>query len=88
MIDATHEILSKLTGDELKAFILARKDNISKSKLPKKGKIVDAILGKNNRLKMAYELWNLPIILSLQEQSTYTITNHEQESIVSTINEH
>ena len=88
MIDATHEILSKLTRDELTAFILARKDNISKSKLPKKGIIRDAILGENNLIKMAYELRNLPIILILQENSTDTITHHEQESIVSTINEH
>ena len=63
MIDATHEILSKLTRDELTAFILARKDNILKSKLPKKGIIRDAILGENNLIKMAYELRNLPIIL-------------------------
>ena len=41
----THDILEKCTSDELKAFILARKKDLPKSKLPKKGKLGDAIVG-------------------------------------------
>ena len=78
MSDATHEILYKLTGDELKAFILARNDKISKSKLPKKGKIGDAIQGENNLIKIAYELRNSPIILILEEDSAETLTRNDQ----------
>ena len=88
MSDATHEILYKLTGDELKAFILARNDKISKSNLPKKGKIGDAIQGENNLIKIAYELRNSPIILILEEDSAETLTRNEQASMFSTINEH
>lgn len=41
MPDATYEKLSnsKFTSDNLKAFILARKDDIPKSKFPKKNKL-------------------------------------------------
>ena len=52
--EVTHEVLDKCNGNELKSFILVRKTELPKSKLPQKGKIIDAIKGENNLLSIAF----------------------------------
>ena len=77
-----------MTGDELKAFILARKDNILKSKLPKKGKLANAILGKNNLIKVAFDIRTFPIVLSLAPTATEINSHDKDKSASSEINMH
>ena len=67
--EVTHEILYKCAVDDLKSFILARTNDITKSKLPKRGKIGDAIQGERNLLKMAYDLREAPNLLHDEMQS-------------------
>ena len=62
----THEQFSKFSGDELKTFIMSRKSDLPKSKLPKKGKVADAILGERNLISIAYSCRALPNILFQQ----------------------
>ena len=62
----THEQFSKCNGDELKTFIMSRKSDLPKSKLPKKGKVADAILGERNLISIAYSCRALPNILFQQ----------------------
>ena len=88
MAQATHEILFNLYVDELTAFILARKDDVSKSKLPKKRIIGDAILGEHNLIKIAFDIRSLPIILSLEPTATEICTHNEGGSTSSEINTH
>ena len=53
--NATHEDFDKCKAAELKAFIIARKPSLPKSKLPKKGSIALAITGEeSNLISMAY----------------------------------
>ena len=59
---AQHEHFVKCKCDELKAFILARK-NVCKSHLPNKGKIADAILGASNLISLAFDCREMPNIL-------------------------
>ena len=79
-MEARHEIFSKLTGEELKVFILARKDAVPKSRFSKKGKVGDAILGENNIIKNAYNICQSSIILILQLQSMDILNHNELES--------
>lgn len=54
--DASMEDFSKLLNADLESFILVRnKDNQVKSKLPKKGKLEDAMTGENNLIKLAFD---------------------------------
>ena len=53
-----YKVLEKIKGDELKIFILARKKDIPKSKLPKKGKLDDAIKGEKNLISLSFECRN------------------------------
>ena len=59
----TFEIISKCTGDELKYFILSRKFDLPKSRLSKKGKVADVIIGENNLVTMSYNCRMMPNIL-------------------------
>ena len=50
------EDFSKLLNADLESFILVRnKDNQVKSKLPKKGKLEDAINGEKNLIKLTFD---------------------------------
>ena len=46
--------MEKIKGDELKIFILSRKQDIPKSKLPKKGKLDDAIKGEEKLISVDF----------------------------------
>ena len=67
--EITHELLYKIKSDYLKSFILARSKDLPRSRLPKKGKIGDAILGENNLLKLAYDLRMSPNLLHQQKEA-------------------
>ena len=62
----THEILNSLLADELKIFILSHDPNVTKSRLPKKGKVGDAIKGEKNLIRLAFDLRDSPNILESQ----------------------
>ena len=62
--EAQHEHFAKCIGEELKSFILARRDNAIKSKLPNKGKIADAIRGEHNLISMAFDSRSMPNVLT------------------------
>ena len=49
------EFLAEIKGDKLKRFILARKQDVPKSKLPKKGKLDDYIKGEKNLICLAFK---------------------------------
>ena len=50
------EDFSKLLNADLESFILVcNQDNQVKSKLPKKGKLEDAMTGENNLIKLAFD---------------------------------
>ena len=54
--DASMKYFSKLLNADLESFILVRnKDNQVKSKLPKKGKLEDAIKEEQNLIKLAFD---------------------------------
>ena len=75
-----HEVIDKCKSAELKAFILCRRSDLVKSKLPNKGKVSNAIAGENNLISMAFECKNLP---NLIEEKIKCI---EQEHEVATLN--
>ena len=58
--------LHKCAVDYLKAFILVRKNEIPKSKLPKQGRIDGVIKGEKNLLKLAFNLRSSPNLLNSQ----------------------
>ena len=62
--DAQHEHFVKCLSEELKSCILARRDEAVKSKLPKKGKVADAIRGEHNLISMAFNCRSMPNILT------------------------
>ena len=47
----------------MKGFILCRRTDLVKSKLPNKGKVSNAIAGENNLIAMAFECKNLPNLI-------------------------
>ena len=53
---ATCETLARLTVGDLTSFILSRNLELSKSKLPKKGKVEEAIRGESNLISLAFSL--------------------------------
>jgi len=61
---AQHEHFAKCLSEELKSFILARRDKAVKSKLPNKGKVADAIRGEHNLISMAFNCRSMPNILT------------------------
>ena len=67
--EITHELLYKIKSDDLKSFILARSKDLPRSRLPKRGKVGDAILGENNLLKLAFDLRSAPNLLLQQKTS-------------------
>ena len=62
--DAQHWHFAKCLSEELKSFILARRDEAVKSKLPNKGKVADAICGEHNLISMAFDCCCVPNILT------------------------
>ena len=58
-----HESFAKVNVDILVSFILARRDDVPKSKLPNKGKIADAIRGEINLISMAFNFRTKPNLL-------------------------
>lgn len=58
-----HEVIDKYNIAELKAFVLCRRSDLVKSKLPKKGKVYNAIAGENNLIALAFECKNLPNLI-------------------------
>ena len=63
--DVTREIIANrsCTAPLLKAFIMVRKLDLPKSKLPNKGTVAEAKAGVNNLISMAYEYLRLPNLL-------------------------
>ena len=53
--NVSHKVLEKIKGDGLKIFIIARKQDIPKSNLPKKGKLDNAIKGEKNLFSLDFE---------------------------------
>ena len=53
--NVSHKVLEKIKGDGLKIFIIARKQDIPKSNLPKKGKLDNAIKGEKNLISLDFE---------------------------------
>ena len=58
--DASLEMFDKCNLPDLIAFILVRRPDLTKSKIPKKGKLVDAEKGENNCILLAYECRSMP----------------------------
>ena len=58
--DASLEMFDKCNLPDLIAFILVRRPDLTKSKIPKKGKLVDAKKGGNNCILLAYECRSMP----------------------------
>ena len=54
------EMFDKCNLPDLIAFILVRRPDLTKSKIPKKGKLVDAEKGENNCILLAYECRSMP----------------------------
>ena len=79
---ATHEIFAKLIVDELKVFILSRNKNVTKSSLPNKGRVGDAIRGENNLIKIAFDLRNSPNILESLLPSSHDGRTRENDSSI------
>ena len=66
MKEVTHEISYQCGIEYIKTFILTRPDKLTKSRLPKQGKVVDAIEGKINLLKLAFDLCKSPNLLDIE----------------------
>ena len=82
--DVSHEVLAKVKGDELKIFILARKQDVPKSKLPKKGKLDDAIKGEKNLISLALEFRKIKCTADekLREATNEELDNEEDKLII------
>ena len=63
IMHAQLEHFAKCSVDELKAFILARRDDIVKSKLPNKDNLAAAIIGTNCLIKLAFDCRAQPNIM-------------------------
>ena len=50
-----HESIAKCTVEGMTALILCTREDLSKSKLPKKGKLSDTIKGERNLIALVYE---------------------------------
>ena len=62
--EATYQDFYKMSVPSLKHFILARNKDIPKSRLPKRGKPADAILGEKNLVRLAHDFKFKPNLLS------------------------
>ena len=82
--NVSHEVLMKINGDELKIFILARKQDVPKSKLPKNGGIDNAINGKKNLISLDFECRKMKCIVdeNLREATDEELYSEEDYLIL------
>ena len=59
----TYDIISKCTCEELRSFIIARKQDLPRSKLPKKGNVESALNGASNLISLAFQCRLLPNLM-------------------------
>ena len=80
-----HESIAKCTVEGMKAFILCRREDLPKSKLPKKGKISDAIKGERNLIALVYECLTLPNLMKqkIKEYEATLDTSEDNENFES-----
>ena len=88
--NVSHEVLEKIKGDELKIFILARKQDVPKSKLPKKRKLDDSIKFEKNLIYLAFECRNMKCIADekLREAIAEELDNEEDDLILFSLKIH
>ena len=82
--NVSHEVLEKIKRDELKIFILARKQDVPKSKLPKRGKLDNAIKVKKNLISLDFEFRKMKCITNenLREATAEKLNSEEDNLII------
>ena len=82
--NVSHEFLTKIKGDELKIFIIARKQDVPMSKLPKKRKLEDSIKGEKNLISLDFECRKMKYIAdeTLREATAEELDSEEDEPIL------
>ena len=85
--NVSHEVLAEIKGEKLKMFILARKQGVPKSKLPKKGKLYDAIKCEKNLISLAFECRKMKCIADekLREATAEELDSEEDDPILFSI---
>ena len=76
--------MEKIKGDELEIFILARKEDLTKSNLQKKGKLDDAIKGEKNIISLTFECRKMRWIADekLREATAKELDSEEDDMIL------
>ena len=59
----TYKMISKYTCEELRSFIMACKQDLSRSKLPKKGNVENAVNEASNLISLAFQCQSLPNLM-------------------------
>ena len=79
-----HEVLEKIKSNELKIFIVARKQDVYKSKLPKKGKLDDATYGDKNLISFDFECRKIKCNVdeNLRDATAEKLDSEEDELIL------
>ena len=82
--------MEKIKGDELEIFILARKEDLTKSNLQKKGKLDDAIKGEKNLISLALEFRKIKCTADekLREATNEELDNEEDKLIIFSLKMH
>ena len=88
--NVSHEVLMKINGDELKIFILARKQDVPKYKLPKMGNLDHAIKGDKNLISLDFVCRKMKCIIdeNFREEIAEELDSEEDNLIIFSIKIH